>query len=251
MPHPLDSARLKLDRAREHIDTIRAETIPYMAQDPRPYGMRGDKDPETRDKLIVLEARVPLPARWGIIAAEAAAADRSALNYLVCELVILNGKTPNRNQFPIFTDPAKYKGERSRYLTGIRDDLRDRFDDLQPPSGQDRHPLALLQWMNNVDKHTNLHAIYVLPYKHSVKAYLTRPDPETTIEFLGAAEGSPVDDGAVLYKIRTRPDPTVEVKVEATVELLIAFGERAVTMPELAQIEAHVRSILDSFDDVF
>jgi hypothetical protein len=59
MPHPLDSARLKLDRAREHIDTIRAETIPYMAQDPPPYGMRGDKDPETRDKLIVLEARVP------------------------------------------------------------------------------------------------------------------------------------------------------------------------------------------------
>jgi hypothetical protein len=249
--HPLESARLKLDRAREHIEAIDSAGLVYQGQNP--YGMRSEVEPVTHDKIYRLEVKVPLPTRLGLIAGEAAAAERSALNYLVNQLVIRSGAKPvHANQFPIFVDPAKYKLERDRYLAGIRESLKVRIDDLQPRHGEDRHPLVLLQWMNNVDKHTDLHPSYIIPLNHDVLARLTFPAPGSTFEVRWPIPGSPVDDGAVLYRVRTRPSVgTSDVTMQGTLELLVAFGEALVTMPELREIESHVRGILDGFEDAF
>lgn len=87
----------------------------------------------------------------------------SALDLLVYQLVLANGKRPDiRTEFPIFLDPTKYKAGGPRKVKGADKATMDIFDSLQPcneTQAADQHPLWLLHRLDIRDKHQLLNVV--------------------------------------------------------------------------------------------
>jgi hypothetical protein len=98
---------------------------------------------------------------------------RSALDHLVWQLVLLNGKTPSgANQFPIcdtgatywsagWKDGKKTRSTREWRLEGVSDAQKALIDEMQPyrtrvPPGA-VHALSALRDLSNYDKHRLIH----------------------------------------------------------------------------------------------
>jgi hypothetical protein len=138
--------RLKLDRTVEHLDMLEAEMRAYSEREP--YGV-GDLVREDDCFVLRLKVHEEPDQRWGVIAGEILHNLRSALDNLIWQLVLLNGRTPGRhNQFPICIEPPK-PGALGGVLRGVYADHRVLIEDLQPyrGSGLYRRPRsALAPW---------------------------------------------------------------------------------------------------------
>jgi hypothetical protein len=100
MPADLKNARLKLARAKERLDKLRANVDAYMT--PPPYRVATKEEGHERRGYIYVE-REPDPS-WGLDLGEVAVGARSVLDMLVKQLVIEGGNQPTRsNAFPIFS----------------------------------------------------------------------------------------------------------------------------------------------------
>jgi len=125
----LTGSRLKLARAKEHLDELHAEITAYVKRKPHPLS---DED-EIEGEWIVhrfAEVREPPDPRWGVRAGEFFHDLRSALDNLVWQLVLVNGEEPGEhNQFPIYTDPTRPPGAaRLKQLKGVSGATR--LDDM-------------------------------------------------------------------------------------------------------------------------
>lgn len=120
----LASARMKLDRSKEHLDSAIQEIEDFYDEHGEDYftvDSRFEKDAQGRlwhvgrCEEILFE---PEP-RWGLIAGGAVHNARSALDHLACGLVYLNGKKPSRRTaFPLYVH-APSKTDRKRIKESI------------------------------------------------------------------------------------------------------------------------------------
>jgi hypothetical protein len=155
-PHPLEPIDWRLARADEHLATLDRERDAFL--DEKNRRIAGPFEPDTSEYVFRFAGKLPDP-RIGLIVGEFGHHLRAALDNLVWQLVLLRGGTPNRDsQFPIYASKQAYEGDRGapRMLRGVIADDRAAIESIQPFQEGDRaqgSSLALLAWLNNVDKH--------------------------------------------------------------------------------------------------
>jgi hypothetical protein len=160
MNHPLDGVRQKIIRAEEHLPTIRADIERCLGQGK----VISERDVDDK-RLFRFRPDIPAPLLgFSVIIGECLHDLRSALEYIVRELVLINNRTPsNFNQFPIcLTHPGFDLNLRKDRLCGVSLRAKAVIERLQPYRSLEFrefpqfHPLWILSELNNIDKHRKL-----------------------------------------------------------------------------------------------
>src|SRR5260370_27761553 len=127
----LAGIRIKIERAKQHIADLNSRHRAFL--DSNPYGVGTKRDGNTRqliyDVTDVNDTPVIIPALTG----EAIQGLRSALDYVVYQLVLKNGCTPTTQTcFPICETAAIYKTEGRRKVKGVHPDAIKVISDAEP-----------------------------------------------------------------------------------------------------------------------
>jgi len=154
----MDSVRQKFFRVRVHFEELDRELDKYYNSLPNDVSLAPGSLPGAPVWLSSVDLTVP--ARVGLIVGDCLQNMRSSLDYLVWELVLANGNTPNgRNAFPIALTEDVYKNEivKRHRLDGISPEAHAVIDALQPylrlEKERERTPLAILDSLQNINKH--------------------------------------------------------------------------------------------------
>lgn len=148
------SARFKLIRAEEHLDSI-AKTLRSFA-----YGdcqLAPEKDAERN--AIFLRICLPKPPdSLPSVIGDFLFNTRSALDHIIYRLALTySGKARDSNAFPICSSPKNFAAALKRKrLEGVPEKAVTLIERLQPyHSGE--NPLGTLDDLHNIDKHKSLH----------------------------------------------------------------------------------------------
>lgn len=163
-PKPsLDGVQAKIERAQEHFKALNGEVRVFLGDKSYEGFVEFDSESRWRTQRVRV-LKTPPSMRWGVIVGEIAHHLRSALDHLVWELVRLNEHIPGtHNEFPIATDPEWYAKRGTGKLKGIAGGDRAIIEQAQPyhrGNAASEHPLALLDWLAQVDKHRFVHATW-------------------------------------------------------------------------------------------
>jgi hypothetical protein len=235
----LDGPIAKLDRARTHFQSLGASLEDFMGSKTHDFVVT-EFDPKTGEQVINLKIlEEPKNPEWGLILGDMVHNLRSALDHLIWQLVVLNGKKPCRqNQFPIIGAEKEYweapkdrsESVRDRMLAGVAEDHRAFIDAVQPFNArgdpETRTSLSILSWISNADKHRVIHAGFVLTEEPSLDLF-----EATTTHPGGAAidmkmNWGELKDGAEIMRFRPDP-PGAHVNVNAEIPTYIAFRQGA------------------------
>jgi hypothetical protein len=109
-----------------------------------------------------LTLRLPKPDRHlGILVGDCLYNLRSALDHLIWQLVLCNPphRPSRKNMFPICTSPALFDEQLKKgRLKGVPESAVALIKGLQPNDTRD-HPLFVLDYLHNIDKHRELNLI--------------------------------------------------------------------------------------------
>lgn len=94
-PDVLFETKLKIERAKRHIDEFEFVTKAYF--DGNPYEIIHEIHPESGENVWRILVKEALPSVMSVIAGDAIHNLRTALDYLVCELIRANGREPHQN----------------------------------------------------------------------------------------------------------------------------------------------------------
>jgi hypothetical protein len=121
MPHPLDSARQRLKRAKENIENLNREIVDFLALVPvftLPVNMATrepvitDVNREAYEKLAKFLKGATVDPRFSVLAGEIIHHLRSAFDHLAWQLSSLDfqTKSPSQIEFPIFKERPELCG---------------------------------------------------------------------------------------------------------------------------------------------
>ena len=263
MAHPLDGPRAKLDRAAEHLDSLRPEYDEWFGT-----GLdiieTVEADERDRDGSVWLVSRCSRvlrepPARWGLIVGDAIQNTRAALDHLACRLVEGAGNVPDkRTAFPIWDDdPYVNPDDRrsfERSLRGMAQDSKDAIKELQPyqdPASPNSAKLVALAALSNLDKHqVILPALLVFDQEIPVATWSVTPRPDQVQIVVN--RGAEIVPGVELARARTLSGRH-EMGVTIGFDMKIAYSraEPPIRLPELREIRAYVVGIVESFGPIF
>ncbi len=249
MPASLANPLAKLGRADEHLAALDGEARAYAGRNP--YSVT---DEVRADGLHVARARVSEqpPLRLGLILGDVLYQWRSALDNLVWQLVLLNGKTPpgRHNSFPI-VGKRESIGEQ---LRGVRDTHADFIERLQPyPSrtGPPARALTAIDTYVTADKHRAIHPALAVVTNPEAAARSFRREPvssEFAFEFDPVGFGKPLKDGMDIAHVRFfGQPPEAKPKMEGTLTVEVAFGDAGLRLEALPSIRREVHAVIDRF----
>ena len=153
MIEKIQSVHWKLYRAKEHMDELARVLSEYYKSSPGEMVLDSG--------VFAFREKIPVPARIPLIVGDFLQNVRSALDYLVWELVIANGEIPGQhNAFPIDLTMAAYQTSitNRRRLKGINNAAAATIDAMQPyhcknDAEKDNAPLVILDRLTNINKH--------------------------------------------------------------------------------------------------
>jgi hypothetical protein len=220
-PPQLDSVLEKIRRANKQAKDLEVEIGEFAVSSA--HQVVAEKDPDgTEHRWRVHFNPKPDSVRWGVLLGEILHDLRSALNHLAWQLVLVNGRTPNRRtEFPIFKDRYRFVKDAPAKTRGMSPSVLTKIESLQSyNSGRDKaesNALWLLHELNAQDKH-RLVLPLVLGLAESTVGVPAGYDFEVS-DF--------VEDGAVALTIwPPSPMPKVDMKADMTFEIGIEVGER-------------------------
>lgn len=229
----LDTAYIRLDRAREHladlkaiaIEVCNAQTEATVVQT-QPAGM---VEPGQMAHLFSVDntRHKPVPPRCGVLVGDFANSIRTSLNYLVQRLAELDtpGVICKRAQFPIELSPERFRGNTSGprgFLYGVNASHTALIESLQPYSGCKW--TEALHLISNRDKHVDL---VVVQHDQSVSM---------------VAHTKPTADGAPAQC-------HMQVHIQPVLRISLADGIPLIETLEV--IESQVSQLLDAFKPEF
>jgi hypothetical protein len=185
----LESARLKLVRAEEHLKVI-LKTIERLVAKQGNVAFEEDREAQEGAIRIRLPAADPdLPA----IAGDFLYNVRSAMDHVVYQLVAVNGQTYEpSNHFPICSVPVNFLNEIKRHrLDGVSAKAQTIIETLQPYH-RGNEILLVLDALHNIDKHRTINIVTMLADSTSVQLR----SAGRVVQHMSAGEELP--DGAAL-----------------------------------------------------
>jgi hypothetical protein len=189
------------------------------------------------------------PQEWGLLVGDFAHNARSALDHLAWQVVLFGGGNPDdRTGFPITLRRGDWLGQVAK-LDGAQPDHVALIEKEQPfhrrdlygkenISGSMEHPLAVLNFLNNVDKHRVLNttpaAVRGFGWDVEVISDIKSADTtRSTVSF------EPLEDGAPLVRVpivSSGPNPRLKLKRQLE-QLELVFQQR--TKDGTTQIVRH------------
>lgn len=159
MPRELkpDAVAHKMFRAREHFEElVRVFEMFYAKHTEAVSRFKRVED------LIKFNATVTVPTKIPLIVGDCLQNMRSSLDYLVWDLVKVNGGTPNQNHmFPICKNSRNYQNAiDAERLLGIHPKAAALIDQMQPYhlpfESRSRQMLSVLDELTNINKHRHI-----------------------------------------------------------------------------------------------
>jgi len=148
-------ARLKIERANNHIDCLNAEVRAFF--DTNPYKVANKRDPDTRRLIYYIESVQSVPVTIAAITGDALHCLRAALDHLAQQLYLAgtgNAKGyRDQTSFPIAKSAKEFKSGLARKVEGMRQEAVDAICALEPYHGGKGSDLWTLHRLNNIDKH--------------------------------------------------------------------------------------------------
>jgi hypothetical protein len=234
----LDDIRLKVDRAKQHLDALSKE-ISQVVTEHQTY-VTGRHNAVDDSYTAILHDVPPVSREWGLVLGECVHNARGALDHLVAALVTTAGGTVNnRHQFPICRQPKEWQ----RQVTpkrgyGMLDFIEPAhvaiIESVQPYQVDTGFPsLLTLQRFSNADNHRLIHgAVIRTVAKPALTGQLAIPLRIT--EVIYANPGTPVEVGMALARYKAKaeiapiagmPVPGSEVHMHVKINLTTVFGE--------------------------
>lgn len=197
----MESVKLKVARAEEHLGALRAECSAYL--DSRPYELVGlPRTGDGDEDLLIWRLHHPPPLRLSVLLGDMLHNLRSSLDHLAWQLVLANGGTPDKKtSFPILLQrknaPPEIAGEISPKAAALVEHFQP-YNNASGAPGED--PLHVLGALNNIDKHREFN-IAVLNVSDVLEAHLLTEDGAgiyMTFQFpSNVGKDKPITDGAV------------------------------------------------------
>lgn len=271
--HPLDGARERVRRAEAHFDRVQREWD-AMPKQAKAVGTTTEFKATEQKIVVSIESTLPvLDQTWALEISEAIFNLRCALDYLVWELshwnVHRNKKAPKpswNTQFPIVSSENLIKAEQIQSLAPGHLAL---IKSLQPYSASNldrfmvqilamgtdpeplikKHPLFLLNTLNNHAKHRFLHVVTAGHHTLSMGAATAIDcDIGNPNYFIQAG---PLQAGAKLAEFdvlsTTGPNPSVDMPIEIEPTVLYGGSFILYDFPRMRQI---VTDALNMFQSV-
>jgi hypothetical protein len=154
----LQGARLKVERAKQHIHELRTILGEFFESEPYVVGVDKEAQPGKNVYKVVRVSCPPLSV--AVVAGDAVHSLRSALDHLFCALVVQNGKTINRaDQFPIADSAKLFKTGGIPKIRGrVSDDALKLIERVKPYGGGNE-ALWRLHRLDIADKHRALYVV--------------------------------------------------------------------------------------------
>ena len=220
----LIGARLKLDRANEHLDAFEAEMGRYLDSDIYML-VRDDKADGTVFHLWIKEEP---PPRLSVILGDCVHNLRSSLDHIAWQLVLANGQTPGEDtSFPIWDRPPRDGVFSRKSCRGMSKDalaLIERMQPYQAGENSTEHVLWFLRELSNTDKHRTLN-LTAASLKGIRVRLLWGPEEQVIAEF--NLPGGIFRHRAEVASFPIRPDVILseDVKVESSGDKFIALKD--------------------------
>jgi hypothetical protein len=269
----LSGVRLKLDRAKQHLDTLAADVRQFMEADD--HTIISSHNVLDDSWSAVFKAK-PLPDHWGILVGDVFHNLRCTLDHLVAQLVILaNGTVHDMHQFPIFDKTDDWQ---RRVVQPPRKGRRGLLDFIDPQhvglieSLQQYNPttglpsLATIRRFSNADKHRLIHVARTnLTARPRLIAATSIPTKVTEVVYKDP--GTPLEDGTEIARYRgelvfpvhpltgqRQLPPDAEVTVNIHLNTTTVFGEQGQEDTRIRDFRtclADAQSIVDRFATAF
>jgi hypothetical protein len=247
----LEDARLRLERADEHLDSLNRERRSFLDQAAGGVVSRFESD----SLQHVFYVRGQPPRAWSAVLSDFANQLRATLDNLVSALARERGGDDSRSSFPIATTPDEWKKAKSRgYLAGLSASDRAAIKAVQPfvrrnpdPASD---PLATLAWLSNRDKHRSFHGCYVrtesmFPLPEQIPVLPTVEGNAALLNFwLGSAwnpDGPNTDLAGVTV---SGPDAEVSMQGDFRIDVAVTDGDKIVEFKELFVMRAEAGRVV-------
>jgi hypothetical protein len=241
---PEPGYRLKLRRAKEHLDFIERQGARFI-QDHLNASLPFQPKPENQWTVIRRGTVLPLSPMWGTYFGDVVHNTRAALDQLICALILR--ADPNESvehaQFPIYDVEEKWMNDIERrhrvsdrrpMIDGVPEGIAAAIKELQPyklkGSASKTAPLMLLLIASNADKHRAVHeAIPRVGSRdvHPGRVQIVPPGYFKVRQAKIAAPGTVMETGAEVGRVKVRmlqvPPPDAEVGVHVIAPMEIAF----------------------------
>lgn len=248
----LRGPRLKVARARAHIDEFNAKTENFLARNPfrivvqENTGKHRDKWP----RALVFQVREEIPEEFSAVIGDVVHNLRSALDLLVCALVRANNQDDKHVYFPVAQsaetlDEAIKNGKVKRAGPSVVEFVRN----LNPYRGDGGDwVISALHDLDILDKHRLIIAIGCVGEFQRVVVGL-RWESSIAVTLPGF-QWAGLEDGAKMLDIRAEPD--LELGTEFPAAFSIAFGFRQPVgglpiIDNLGKMADHLEAIVNSF----
>ena len=175
-------AMAKLNRAKEHINNLKVEFDAFLAKDPYKFSIKYDEHRTHGTIIVRVRAEAPI-LRWSVFIGDAIHNLRSALDHLVCQLVLTGKSQIARQQFPIYRTAHAYNSSKRADVKGVCPRAEQIIDRLKP-HGEGIKSYWRLSQVDNYDKHRLLIAAVDTPSNMIFKpssAWKRLIDPSTLI----------------------------------------------------------------------
>jgi hypothetical protein len=154
-----ESVLSKLFRADEHLQELQKAVMSFYGKNPARIERLAEGSPDEFWGKVVCGAQIP--TRIPLIIGDCLQNLRSALDYLVWELVLAAKNTPDhRSMFPICTTPESFKTQLNRHrLDGVAAGAIAEIEALQPyhdGAGANENVLATIDSLCNINKHQQI-----------------------------------------------------------------------------------------------
>ncbi len=254
----LTSAHAKLDRAREHLRILDAETAAFYEGSPsegQPYEIHSEFRPDSSEYVFVVKVLRPPPVLLSLLLGDFAHNLRASLDHLVYGLARLTGSSGATTQYPVCSTDVDYMRKEPTWLDGVVSEHRTLIQSTQPyhlGHRADEHFLSIIQWLDNTDKHRTLHrpfGFFTDPGLSGARQlqFVANKDAGT-IRYPMVANGRRIEGDTDIVRLKLAPlgpNPKVDMQGDLTFEP--AFGDRWLAGGVLPELASGVEKILDFF----
>jgi hypothetical protein len=254
--HLLDGAWAKMARAAQHLQLLDRLVDQYRAGDPVRLGIRPSRDGETF--IAYLEAGGKPPLHLALVVGDIAGNLRSALDQAAWQLALrtlgedrlsTDEGLARQITFPIQDRRTEWEKKRTALAERLGEDAIAAIEPLQPFNNEGTarvNPLALLQAINNTDKHrVRINSLAAIPLD-GIQVTANGPldldglRPLVPVDALVEAEMS-------LFEIPAPDAPTPSIRlrlIEAPPVCLLVEGVGVLRVDQLTKLAADVADVI-------
>lgn len=226
MPGDLSGVLAKIQRADDH--RLEYEELAEEFAAGEPYGILTEYDPETGWHTLRWHVlREPPLLQMGLAFGDMIANLRSSLDYLAWQLVLAAGNRPGRRtSFPVVRRAKDWEVQSRSAIEGIAPEWAAVIEERQPyhrPERPSVHPLAILEHVNNLNKHRFL-PVAVLSVTQLGVLINVEPVAGETIESQDFLD-RPITPGGVVARFRVASGAMVDVVLNVPPRARVSFDD--------------------------